>query len=167
MKKRIELAIMAALTIGFVQSALAQQSAAPGLQKSLSGLFSSTKEEELVEPDQAFKLKVKAAVKGSNSILAELAPAQGYYLYKEKIRFSIKDGSGVVISAIKLPAGEMKIDHIFGKTEVYRKPIPVEITLKRAPKADKVTLMASYQGCHERLGVCYPPIEKTLNLALP
>ncbi len=165
MKKRFDIAMLAVLVAGIAQPSLAQQSTASSLQKNVANLFSSSKEDELIEPDQAFKLQV--AVKGPNTLLAELAPAKGYYLYKERIRFSLKDGNGVAISAVKLPAGEMKTDQIFGKTEVYRKPIPVEITLKRGARADKATLVASYQGCHEKLGVCYPPIEKTLTLALP
>jgi thiol:disulfide interchange protein DsbD len=45
--------------------------------------------------------------------------------------------------------------------------VPVEIALNRSGKAGDVTLLASYQGCHEKLGVCYPPIQKTVNLTLP
>lgn len=165
MKKRIEIVIFAMLLLGQAASALAQQSTAPGAQKSLGGLFSSASEDELIEPDLAFKLNV--AVKGPNTIVAELKPAKGYYAYKEKLRFSLKNANGATISAVKLPTGEMKVDQIFGKTEVYRKAVPAEITLSRAPKANTVTLVASYQGCHEKLGVCYPPIEKTVNLTLP
>lgn len=165
MKKRIEVALLAILTIGQVPLAFAQQSAAPGAQKGFGSLFSSASEDALIEPELAFKLNV--AVKGPNTVRAELVPAKGYYLYKEKIRFSLKNASGVAITAVKLPAGEMKTDQIFGKTEVYKKAIPAEITLSRSAKANKFTLVASYQGCHEKLGVCYPPIEKAVNLTLP
>ena len=169
MKKRVEIAMSALLMLSlaqFAQFASAQQSTVSGIQKGLSSLFSSTKEDELIEPDLAFKLNVTA--KGANTLMAELIPAKGYYLYKDKIRFSLKDAGGATISAVKLPAGEMKTDQIFGKTEVYKKAIPVEIQLTRPAdaKANAITLVASYQGCHEKLGVCYPPIEKTLNLAL-
>ncbi|WP_292935068.1 protein-disulfide reductase DsbD domain-containing protein [Noviherbaspirillum sp.] len=165
MKKRFALYAIAAVSLGAALPAFAQQSPAPGAQKGLSGLFASPKPDELIEPDLAFKLKV--AVKGPNALQAELLPAPGYYLYKDKIRFSLKDANGVAISTIRLPPGEMKIDQIFGKTEVYRKAVPVELTLNRSGKANKITLTASYQGCHEKLGVCYPPIEKTINLNLP
>lgn len=164
MKKRIEITLFAVLTLGQVTLAFAQQSA-PGAQKGIGSLFSSAREDALIEPDQAFRLNV--AVKGPNTILAELVPAKGYYLYKERIRFSLKDTNGVTINTVKLPTGEMKTDQIFGKTEVYKKTIPAEIALGRTAKANKLTLVASYQGCHEKLGVCYPPIEKTVNLTLP
>lgn len=164
MKKRIAFFLAALLVCGPLASALAQQSV-PGEKKGLAGLFSSAAEDELIEPDLAFQMKV--AVKGANLLVAELVPAKGYYLYKEKIRFSVKDGNGVTIGAVRLPAGEMKTDQIFGRTEVYRKPIPAEITLARPAKAGTMTLVASYQGCHEKLGVCYPPIDKEVRLTLP
>ena len=43
---------------------------------------------------------------------------------------------------------------------------PFEVTVHLEGKADKVTLLASYQGCSEK-GICYPPIRKTFDLALP
>lgn len=166
MKKTFALLTLTALTMAQVP-AFAQQSAAPGAGKGLGSLFSSPAEDELIEPDLAFRMKV--SVKGPNTLLAELVPAKGYYLYKDKIRFAFRNGSGVSVGAVKLPAGEMKNDQIFGRTEVYRKAVPVEIAVSRtaAAKAGSVTLVAAYQGCHEKLGVCYPPIEKAVNLALP
>lgn len=165
MKKTFAMAILAMLMLAQVSSTHAQQTNAPATNKGLASLFSSASEEELIEPDLAFQMKV--TVKGPNTVVAELVPAKGYYLYKEKIRFAFKNGSGVSVNTVKLPSGEMKNDQIFGKTEVYRKAVPVELTVNRPPKAGSVTLVAAYQGCHEKLGVCYPPIEKTVNLALP
>lgn len=165
MKKRSELALLAVLAAGCVHAAWAQQSTASGWQKSVSGFFSGTKEEQLVEPDQAFRLKV--SVRGPDTLVAELAPAAGYYIYKSKIHFTLRDAGGAAIATVRLPAGEMKTDQIYGKTEVYRKPVTIEIGLRRPASAKRLTLAASYQGCQEKLGVCYPPVDKTFNLALP
>lgn len=157
--------MLAVFSLGLAPYATAQQSRAPGLQGKLASAFSGSKEEALLEPDEAFKLKL--AAKGSGTVAAELVPASGYYLYKERIRFSVKSGSEVAIRAVKLPAGELKNDLILGRTEVYKKAVPVEIALDKAAKGKPVTLVASYQGCQEKLGVCYPPIEKSVNLVLP
>ncbi|WP_420473671.1 protein-disulfide reductase DsbD N-terminal domain-containing protein [Noviherbaspirillum sp. ST9] len=165
MKKTFAIATLSILMLAQVSSTHAQQTNAPATNKGLASLFSSASEEELIEPDLAFQMKV--TVKGPNTVVAELVPAKGYYLYKEKIRFAFKNGSGVLVNTVKLPSGEMKNDQIFGKTEVYRKAVPVEITMSRPANAGRVTLVAAYQGCHERLGVCYPPIEKAVNLVLP
>lgn len=166
MKNRVGIVILAMLALAQVAPATAQQSSSPGGAKgTLSSLFASPSEDELIEPDLAFKLDVK--VKGPNTIVAQVIPAKGYYAYRERMRFSLKDANGVTISSVKLPTGEVKVDQTFGKTEVYRKAMPAEITLNRTGKANDITLVATYQGCHEKLGVCYPPIEKSVRLTLP
>lgn len=146
-------------------SAHAQQSAASGVQKGLSSLFGKPSEDELIEPDLAFRLNVSA--KGPNTVIAELIPAKGYYLYKEKVRIVPAKDSGVTVTGLTFPKGEMKTDQIYGRTEVFKIAAPVEVSLKRPPSAKNVALTVSYQGCHEKLGVCYPPIDKTVNVALP
>jgi thiol:disulfide interchange protein DsbD len=143
----------------------AQQSTAPGIQKRLSDLFSSPKEEELLEPDLAFKMKVAAS--GPTTLVVDLIPANGYYLYRDRIRFALKNTRGVAIKSVKLPAGKVKNDPTFGRMETYEKPIQAEIALERAPNAKTLTLAASYQGCNEKTGVCYPPQDKEVNLSLP
>ena len=120
---------------------------------------------EPLPPDQAFKLKV--SVRGPNTVIAELVPAPEHYLYKSKVSFALKTASGVMIRQVQLPVGEAKNDPNFGPMEVYRKPIQAEIALDRTPKAKTLTLLARYQGCNEKLGVCYPPIDKSVDLVLP
>jgi thiol:disulfide interchange protein DsbD len=50
--------------------------------------------------------------------------------------------------------------------QVYHQPVDAVIRLQRSGAADTVQLHATYQGCNDPLGVCYPPIEKTLVVAL-
>lgn len=154
-------ATVAAFVFAAQQPALAQES----LSKRLGSLFSSPAEDELVEPDLAFKLAL--SVTGPDRIRAVLTPAKGYYMYKSRIHFSLKDANGVAIKSVSLPAGVSKKDPIFGTTEVYTQPATADILLTRPAGARKIGLVASYQGCHEKTGVCYPPIEKTHTLSLP
>lgn len=147
------------------QTGIAQQVTLENAKKGLSDLFSNSKEEELLEPDLAFKFK--ASIKSSTTLIAELTPANGYYLYRERIKFAFKNSPGMTIRAVKLPAGESKTDQFYGRTETYKKPVHAEIIFDRTPNAKHLTLVAGYQGCHEKKGVCYPPIEKELTLALP
>ena len=121
--------------------------------------------EEPLPPDQAFRFK--ASLKGTDTVVAEIIPAKKHYLYKNKVRFALKNASGVLIKEVKLPSGEMKNDPYFGLIEVYKSPVVAEILLERAPKAKAITLYASYQGCNEKLGVCYPPIEKSVEMKFP
>lgn len=143
---------------------LAQQSSAPGPQARPLDLF-KPKQEQLLPPEQAFR--IRAAAKGPALLQAELIPADGYYLYRERIHFTVKNPGGVAIKTVRLPDGKLKKDPTFGTTQIYEQPILAEITLERAPQAGQLTLEASYQGCHEKTGVCYPPVTTELKLALP
>lgn len=131
----------------------------------LLGMLQPSFAEEPLSPDDAFKLKV--SFKDKNTLIAELVPANKHYLYKDKVRFAVKNPSGVLIKEIRLPPGEVKNDRFFGAMEIYKEPVLVAITLTRAPKAKSFTLLATYQGCNEKIGLCYPPIQKSLNLILP
>ena len=129
----------------------------------LPGLGGS-KQPSFLPPDQAFSLQ--ATVRDAHTVLANLNVTPGYYLYRDKIRFEIKDDK-VKIQAVKLPRGEMKQDPSFGMTEVFHRSIQVEITLNRPDgAATGITLDAVYMGCSEE-GLCYPPINKTVRLDLP
>ncbi|GAC1318214.1 MAG: hypothetical protein NVSMB28_06800 [Collimonas sp.] len=163
-KHCLQCIVLAVVSVSTSQYGFAQQSSAPSIQKRLGSLVSDTKE-ELLEPDEAFKLKV--AFKGTNMLIAELIPANGYYLYKDKIRFTIKNPSTVLIGEIRLPPGEIKNDQFFGKVEIYKQPVKAEITLNRVSKAKDFTLVATYQGCNIKVGVCYSPIEKSINMKFP
>lgn len=154
-----------ALSLGMVPHGFAQQSTPSSIQKKVAGLYSNAKDNELLGPDEAFKFKI--AVKGPRTLVADLTPAPGYYLYKERIHFTLKDTKGVLIKTVNLPTGEIKTDASFGKMEVYKHPIQAEITLDRTTAVKTVTVVASYQGCQEKIGVCYSPIEKTVTVALP
>ncbi|TCV86378.1 protein-disulfide reductase DsbD [Sulfurirhabdus autotrophica] len=120
--------------------------------------------DEFLPPEVAFKLNV--TVKDGNTLLADFKPEPSYYLYRDKISFTLKNSTGISIAGVKLPAGDIKTDPNFGKTEVYHQPFQAVITLKRdTQQAEKVTLVATFQGCSEK-GICYPPINKTFNLSL-
>lgn len=160
LKKLMLLVVVAVPAVQY--SAFAQQ---PSLTQRLSELLSPSKEDELLEPDRAFTADLTVAA--PDKLIAELKPASGYYLYKERISFAVKDAKGVTIKSVSLPEGKPKKDPTFGTTPVYFQPVRAEILLERPAGARKLTLTASYQGCHEKTGVCYPPITKNLTVALP
>ena len=147
----------------------AQESGSFNLFSKLQGLginLGQSNQQELLPPDEAFKLSVE--VRDGNTLIANLTPAKDYYLYRDKIVFESKQ-SGMVIEKITLPPGKMKEDMTFGQTEVYYSPIQAIITLKREDPASEqpLTLAATYQGCNEPIGVCYAPINKAVDLTLP
>ncbi|MBA4143352.1 MAG: protein-disulfide reductase DsbD [Nitrosospira sp.] len=122
-------------------------------------------DQELLPPDQAFKLTVR--VRDENTLVAQFEPAKNYYLYKDKVAFKPQD-TETSIEAISLPAGILKSDLTFGQVEVFQQPFEALISLKRpASSTNKLTLVATYQGCNEPIGVCYAPINKIIELTLP
>ncbi|SEK96898.1 protein-disulfide reductase DsbD [Nitrosovibrio tenuis] len=134
-----------------------------GLQQIGKGLDQN--EQELLPPDQAFKLTV--SVKDGNTLVAQFEPAKNYYLYKDKVAFK-PQATETSIERISLPRGELKGDLTFGQVEVFNRPFEALISLKRdASSNDKLTLIATYQGCNEPMGVCYAPINKVIELTLP
>ncbi|MER1941869.1 protein-disulfide reductase DsbD [Castellaniella sp. FW104-16D08] len=139
-----------------------------GLFKSITGFFGdSPSEPDLLPPEKAFQISVIA--RDFNTLVATLTPAKGYYLYRSRIAFSLPDSSDMTIASTSLPSGKLKDDPTFGEEEVYYEPIEAVISLNRptdgAPQ-QSLTLFASYQGCNDPSGVCYPPIEKTLTVPL-
>jgi thiol:disulfide interchange protein DsbD len=137
-------------------SALSLAENASGNNKSL---FFDSAEEDFLSPDEAFKLVVEP--KDTQTLAAQFTVAPGYYLYKQRIKFSIKDASIGSISAINLPDGEIKDDPNFGKQEVYHHDFIANIQLANA---NNPVLQVTYQGCSEQ-GLCYAPQTKVFNLS--
>src|SRR5438876_805846 len=127
--------ILALLLTGGIASAQ-QSSIIPKLGGSLFG-----NQEELLEPDEAFKLAVE--VRDNNTIEAQFSPAPTYYLYRHRISFSVEKNSGFSIAGIELPPGEPKNDAVFGETRVFHQPFLAVVTLKReAGASNKIKLKA-------------------------
>ena len=131
----------------------------------LSGSRAAVSADQPLPPDEAFRFK--ASFRGADTVLVEIVPAENHYLYKDKLRFHLKNANGVSIKELRLPPGEKKNDPFFGLIEVYKAPVRAVIVVNRASKATEFTLFASYQGCNEKIGLCYPPIEKLVDLKFP
>jgi len=121
-----------------------------------------SKKPAFLPADQAFALSVQA--RDQRTLLASFLITPGYYLYRDKVSFSVTGGK-TNISRIDLPKGETKNDPNFGEIEVYHQSFQVGITLENADPAKPVTVNATYQGCSDK-GLCYPPIEKTFTVEL-
>jgi thioredoxin:protein disulfide reductase len=126
--------------------------------------FGGNKQPTFLPPDQAFGLEVSAL--DDHTLLASFRVTPGYYLYRDKVVFNIPD-PGVKIINVTMPKGEMKHDANFGDMEVFHQSFQAQIRLDRIGKAaQNIALQATYQGCSDQ-GLCYPPINKTITLALP
>lgn len=121
-------------------------------------------EDEPLMPDQAFVMKT--TVLNADMIRAEWDIVEGYYLYRNKFKFST-DTPGISLQPGIYPKGEIHEDEFFGKVETYRKHVAIDIpVIRSANAADLFDLNVVSQGCAD-LGICYPPQKKSVSLNLP
>lgn len=131
----------------------------------LSALPARAADDEPLDPDQAFQLSasVTASVTGSGAapeVTLNWKVAPGYYLYRKKMEFRLEPTS-CRIGREDFPAGKMKDDEYFGRMEVFREDFSARLHTAGGCVPTQVT--AIYQGCGD-VGVCYPPVTKTLAL---
>lgn len=136
------------------------------LVKGISGLLPKTSQDELLPEDQAFRFF--ASVKDANTLHVNWEIAEGYYLYREKTQLEIVNPGAVTLGGFSVPRGTPKQDLEFGQVEVFHNDelsfdLPI---IRKDSAAGTITLKAAFQGCADR-GVCYPPMVKTVDLALP
>jgi thioredoxin:protein disulfide reductase len=112
-------------------------------------------EDDFLSPDVAFQLSLKPS--DAQHVSAQFLVEPGYYLYRNRIKFVIKDAASGTISAVDLPKGDMKNDPNFGTQEVYHQDFRANITVANATNP---IIQATYQGCSEK-GLCYAPQTKT------
>ncbi len=115
-------------------------------------------------PDRAFR--VEATMRDSTTAVVRFTPADGYYLYKDRVAFRVDSPSAVRVAAVDLPAAESKQDPTFGRTDVYHRPFEAVVQLTReSPSVQRAILSADYQGCADQ-GLCYAPMSRTFDLDL-
>lgn len=111
--------------------------------------------QEYLDPAVAFKATVRALDAETLEIRYDIAP--GYYLYRDKFRFSV---AGARLGTAQLPKGKEKNDENFGKVEVYFKEALIRLPIERQ-QSGPLTLKLTSQGCADA-GICYPPHSQSL-----
>ena len=117
-------------------------------------------EDEFLPVDQAFALTADA--KNTNEVQLNWRIADGYYLYKQRIKLEPADAARPV-GALVLPKGEAHHDDYFGDQEVYRQSLDGSFSVPSGAKS--VGFKITYQGCADA-GLCYPPETKQLSVSL-
>jgi len=82
---------------------------------------------EILTPDQAFQLDIKA--ENQRTLKANFAIAKGHYLYRDKVTF---ESQNLVIETI-FPKGDIKKDTHFGEVEVYHNALTATLILNNPP----------------------------------
>ena len=116
--------------------------------------------DNLLEPEKAFRFSARALDAGAVEVRFDIA--DGYYLYRERLRFAAEGNPAVRLGAPELPKGEKHKDEFFGESETYRKSLRVRIPVEGSGAFD---LKVVSQGCAD-VGVCYVPMESRARLVL-
>jgi thioredoxin:protein disulfide reductase len=123
-----------------------------------------TSGDDFLAPDQAFRFDALAG--GTDTVRLNWEIADGYYLYRTRIKVSTGSRSAQ-LGTLQFPPGQVKSDEYFGKQEVYHHELMVTVPVARATGgALELPLEVTYQGCADA-GLCYPPITKSVTLKLP
>ncbi len=102
-----------------------------------------------------------------NTILMRFTPAPGYYLYRDRSGFKLEGATGIAAGKPQWPRGTIHRDEHFGEQVVYFDQVDVPLPVRRTrTDAANVSLTATFQGCQTD-GICYPPMTRTVKLALP
>ena len=117
------------------------------------------KADELLEPEKAFRFTARAIEGG---LEVQFAIADGYYMYRDKFRFSAEGNPSVRLGAAELPRGTPHKDEFFGETETYRRQVTIRIPAQGEGRFD---LKVVSQGCAD-VGVCYVPMDSQASLRL-
>jgi thiol:disulfide interchange protein DsbD len=117
------------------------------------------KADELLEPEKAFRFSARVL---EGAVEVQFAIADGYYLYRDKFRFSSGGNPSVRLGAAELPRGARHKDEFFGETETYRRQVIIRIP---AQGEGRFELKVESQGCAD-VGVCYVPMESQASLHL-
>ena len=105
----------------------------------------------LLRVNEAFKYEL---INSGTSVWIKWVIEDGYYLYRNKLKFKINDTE---IPQPILPEGYIHEDEFFGVQQIYRNEVSFEIPYKNQKIiGDEILIEILSQGCADR-GICYPP----------
>ncbi len=127
--------------------------------------FFSHRQKPFLERSQAYRLTLTAPTK--DGLEARFRIAHGYYLYRDKIHFTLlSPRHGVTLGPVAMPPGTVEKNRVLGTIIIYKKTFILPLPLTGAHAGQSLTVSAHYQGC-AIAGICYPPVTHILQVRLP
>lgn len=152
MKKIVALCLTSLLLMSSILLAPVAHSA-----NALGNKFSFlSSEPELMKVNDAFVFDYQQQ---GNQLKINFVIAEGYYLYRDKLQFSV---DGAVIGDIELPHGKNHHDEYFGDQEVFYSFVEIPIAFKEAQEG--AVFHVTFMGCAEGT-LCYPPTKRDVTLS--
>jgi len=117
----------------------------------------------LLPIDEAYQVSADAKTPGTVTIHFKIA--DGYYLYREQMKFIA--GKDTLVGEAKLPDGAKFHDEFAGDVQIYHNNVDALVPYTTGPGATTIHLTVGYQGCHEiEPKLCYPPHKKNFDIAV-
>ena len=114
---------------------------------------------DFLDPDQAFVLSVRVLDARRLELAYKVAP--GYYLYRERFKFSSPDAT---LGEPQIPPGKKHYDTALEQNvETYHDGVIVVLPVSAGGRS--FTLNATHQGCADK-GLCYPPQPRTVAVTM-
>lgn len=126
----------------------------------LIAMLSNPAKADLLEVDQAFELLPPSVEDGKINVQWKIA--DDYKLYKDKMSFS---ATNITLSPAEFSKTKLVDDPLFDKTEVFSQTAIANLPYQG--EATRTELTINYQGCADKLGVCYPPQTRKFFVDLP
>ena len=119
---------------------------------------------ELLPPEQAFRFSARAL--DDRTLEARFAIADGYYLYRDKIKFARRAGRRGAGRPGTAAGQDARTTSFSARSRPTAATVVVKLPLAGAAAGQSVVLAADSQGCAD-VGVCYPANRQKVTLALP
>ena len=120
--------------------------------------------QDLLPAEEAFQVMVDVSSDGQLLVYWQLA--DGYYMYRDKFASELAAGSAS-LGPMNIPAGDVIDDPLFGSIEVYFTGVNYTHSLTADAEPPELDLVLKGQGCNKPIGVCYPPMTRTVTVSLP
>ncbi len=114
---------------------------------------------DFLEPEHAFRFSAQLISGNRIEVVYDIAP--GYYLYRDKFKFSAE---GATLGAPVFPAAQTKQDPNFGVMQIYHRRVAIDLPYHPDTATFRLTSVA--QGCAEA-GICYTPVTNIARFTVP
>jgi thiol:disulfide interchange protein DsbD len=125
----------------------------------------SSQTQNLLPEEEAFMVIADVTDTGALTVYWQIA--DGYYMYRDKFSTQIAVGSSAVLGRMEIPGGEVVDDELFGSIEVYFTGVNYTHSMNSVSGSSELEFVVKGQGCNKPVGVCYPPMTRSVTVALP
>jgi thioredoxin:protein disulfide reductase len=120
--------------------------------------LNSNKTAQFLTAEQAFTLQ---AEQKNQELILKFNIAPNYYLYKERFKFSVKEGNAILGQAFFSEEPQWKDDAEFGRVQVFHQSVVATLPVK-----GNGDILIRWQGCADA-GLCYAPQEFVFSVNSP